>query len=165
MKKFINIIIGAIITLFGLFLLFNGAAINFFAMYIGILFLLVTIIGFILMKKLKVKEIPYGQLTLTGVFGLVFVFLPNVTYAIIVTLFTVIFFLFSVFYIIKTFRNNDGKVGHVVQIAISIVFIVYAVVMLLNPKLGGQTLSGILAFFMIMNGVSYFFVNTEFSEK
>lgn len=165
MKKFINIIIGTLITLFGLFLLFNGAAINFFAIYIGILFLLVTIIGFFLMKRLQVKEIPYGQLALTGIFGLVLVFLPNVTYAIIVTLFTVIFFLFSVFYIIKTFRNNDKKVSHVFQIAISIIFIVYAVVMFLNPKLGGQTLSSILSFFMIMNGVSYFFVNTDFSEK
>lgn len=162
MKKFINIIIGAIITVFGLFLLFNGSAVNFFAMYIGILFLLVTIVGFILMKKFKFAEIPYGQFILTGVFGLVFIFLPNVSFAIIVTLFTVIFFLFSVFYIIKTFRNNDGKISHLFQIALSIIFIVYAVIMLLNPKLGGQTLSSILSVFMIVNGISYFFINTEF---
>lgn len=163
MNKFMNMIIGTFITIFGLILWFNtDATIRTFSLYIGIIFLLVTVIGMVLIHRVKVHEIPYAQFAVTGILGLLFIFLPSLSFALVTTIFVFIFFLFAVFNGLKVFRSKyDNLFVQSAQIVIAILFISYAVVMLLNPQLGRETLANIIAFFMIMNGVSYFFIKKK----
>ncbi|MGL4662654.1 MAG: DUF308 domain-containing protein [Culicoidibacterales bacterium] len=158
MKYFLNIMTGILLTLFGLYLWFNtDATIQFFSIYFGMFFVLFAILGYFFTKYLGIAP-PYGQLILSSVVGIVFLFLPMLSYAVITWIFIFMFSLFALLNIIHVFKNEQtGILKHVLQIIIAVIFIVYAIVMLCNPTFGGQTLTKITAFFVMMNGVSYFF--------
>lgn len=159
MSRIINMLFGAIITLVGLYLWFHtDTVMQLFSVYLGAFFIVVAIVGWIVMKRMQVEQIPYGQLSISAIIGCVFLFLPTVSYAIATWIFIVIVFLFALFNVVKvTMNKKRGRVMHLIQVMISFLFIIYAIVMLVNPELGGRTLARLVAFFIIMNGVSYFF--------
>lgn len=159
MKYFLNVTLGILLTLFGLYLWFNtDATIQFFSIYFGMCFVLVAISGYFVTKHLEINPPPYGQLILSCVVGFIFLFLPILSYAVITWIFIIIFSLFALLNIVHVFKNEQiGILKHVFQIIVAIIFIVYAIVMLCNPTFGGQTLTKIIAFFVMMNGIAYFF--------
>lgn len=158
-KYFSNIIIGFFMTVFGLYLWFNtDATIHFIAVYVGILFVLLALLGIYVMRYLKIEHPPYGQFMLTLVMGIIFLFLPVLSYMFLTGIFIFVFFLFAALNGVHVIRCKNKKVvKYFLQILFASIFIIYAIVMVMNPMLGGQTLTKIIAFFIIVNGIAYFF--------
>lgn len=163
MRRVLNITIGLCVTLFGLYLWTSTeATIYTISMYLSLFFLLAAFVGLFAIKQTKVKYVPYEQLLLSTFIGIIFLFLPMISYVLLTVLFIGVFFLFALFYCIRIFIQKQDKVPtQIIQIILALVFIVYAIVMLFNPKLGGQTLAKIVACFIVMNGLSYFFQPIE----
>lgn len=160
MKYIFNVVVGVMLVMFGLYLWFNlDATIQFISAYVGLFFIIFAIAGCAVLKYLNVAHPPFGQLALTLLIGLVFLFLPLISYTFLTWLFILVFLLFAILNVFHIARHKKkrGMFKYGVQIICAIIFIIYAIVMLVNPVLGGQTLTKIIAFFIIINGVAYFF--------
>lgn len=166
MKYMVHFILGIIMTVFGLYLWFNtDVTVQIFALYFGLFFVVISVIGFFTMKRLKLEAIPYGACALTLILGVAFLFLPIVSYTILTGLFIVASVCFAVLHLIQVMKRKPTDIlKYSIQMVVALAFIVYATIMLFNPTLGGRTLSKIIAFFVIMNGIAYFFPTNYFTN-
>lgn len=164
--RFLNILLGIIVTVFGLFLWINtDATIQFFSIYFGLFFAAVAVLGYFVTKKLGVEHVLRGQLAISGIIGLTFLFLPMISYAILTWIFIFVFFMFALFNVVRVVtKKQNGVIRYIIQAILATVFIIYAITMLFNPRFGGQTLAKLIAFFVIMNGISYFFPPSTWSS-
>ena len=73
--------------------------------------------------------------------------------AMVLWTFVFIFLISAIYYLRNVIKN--GLKSHLLQFILACIAVIYGFVMLFNPIVAGNTIAKILAFFVIMNGISY----------
>ena len=136
MNRFLNILFGVVFILFGIYM-WNNPTETFvtYSFYLGLLYVIWTIITIFYIFRRKIRPVPYGNIIVSIIISIAILALP----------------MFSIAMVLWTF------VFHLLQFILACIAVIYGFVMLFNPIVAGNTIAKILAFFVIMNGISYIF--------
>ena len=156
MSRFLNILFGLIFFLFGIYM-WNHPAETFltYSFYLGLLYVIWTIITIFYIFKRKIKPVPYGNIFVSVIISIAILALPMFSVTMVLWVFTFTFILVAIYYLSSVIKN--GLKSHLLQFILACIAVIYGFVMLFNPIVAGNTIAKILAFFVIMNGISYIF--------
>lgn len=90
---------------------------------------------------------------MTFLVGCVILASPTLTLTIVLWVFIAGFIITAIYYFLKFYKDKDRK--NIIQITLAIIAIIYGVVMIIDPLVGANTLSRIIASFTIFNEISY----------
>ena len=152
MNRFLNILFGVVFILFGIYM-WNNPTKTFvtYSFYLGLLYVIWTIITiFYIFRR---RPVPYGNIIVSIIISIAILALPMFSIAMVLWTFVFIFLISAIYYLRNVIKN--GLKSHLLQFILACIAVVYGFVMLFNPIVAGNTIAKILAFFVIMNGISY----------
>ena len=147
MNRFLNILFGVVFILFGIYM-WNNPTETFvtYSFYLGLLYVIWTIITIFYIFRRKIRPVPYGNIIVSIIISIAILALPMFSIAMVLWTFVFIFLRFVI---------KNGFKSHLLQFILACISVIYGFVMLFNPIVAGNTIAKILAFFVIMNGISY----------
>ena len=156
MARFLNILFGVVFFLFGIYM-WNNPTETFitYSFYLGLLYVIWTIITTFYIFKRKIRPVPYGNIIVSIIISIAILALPMFSISMVLWTFVFIFLVSAIYYLRSVIKN--GLKSHLLQFVIACIAVVYGIIMLFNPIVAGNTIARILAFFVIMNGISYIF--------
>lgn len=154
MNRFLNILFGVVFILFGIYM-WNNPTETFvtYSFYLGLLYVIWTIITIFYIFRRKIRPIPYVNIIVSIIISIAILALPMFSIAMVLWTFVFIFLISAIYYLRNVIKN--GLKSHLLQFILTCIAVVYGFVMLFNPIVAGNTIAKILAFFVIMNGISY----------
>ena len=158
MTRFWNVLFGIVFILFGIYM-WNNPTETFitYSFYLGILYVIWTIITIFYILKRKIRPIPYGNIIVSIIISITILVLPMFSVAIVLWTFIIIFLISAIYYLRNVIKN--GLKSHLLQFILACIAVIYGVIMLFNPILSGNTISKILSFFVIINLISYILIS------
>ena len=152
MARFLNILFGVVFILFGIYM-WNNPTETFvtYSFYLGLLYVIWTIITIFYIFRKKIRPVPYGNIIVSIIISIAILALPMFSIAMVLWTFVFIFLISAVYYLRNVIKS------HLLQFILACIAVIYGFVMLFNPIVAGNTIAKILAFFVIMNGISYIF--------
>ena len=156
MNRFLNILFGVVFILFGIYM-WNNPTETFvtYSFYLGLLYVIWTIITIFYIFRKKIRPVPYGNIIVSIIISIAILALPMFSIAMVLWTFVFIFLISAIYYLRNVIKN--GLKSHLLQFILASIAVIYGFVMLFNPIVAGNTIAKILAFFVIMNGISYIF--------
>ena len=151
MNRFLNILFGVVFILFGIYM-WNNPTETFvtYSFYLGLLYVIWTIITIF---RRKIRPVPYGNIIVSIIISIAILALPMFSIAMVLWTFVFIFLISAIYYLRNVIKN--GLKSHLLQFILACIAVIYGFVMLFNSIVAGNTIAKILAFFVIMNGISY----------
>lgn len=151
---------GVLFIVFGIYLWSNPAeTLLSYSLYLGLMYIVssIGVLSYFLLKK--IRPVPYGNILISFIIGFTILSLPMLSLSLILWIFIFGFLAAAIFCLTRLQNKNQKQKGkyHVVQLTVSVVAVIYGVIMLINPIVGANTLTKIIAAFVIFNGVSYIF--------
>jgi len=146
MARFLNILFGVVFFLFGIYM-WNNPTETFitYSFYLGLLYVIWTIITIFYIFKRKIKPVPYGNIIVSIIISIAILALPMFSIAMVLWTFVFIFLISAVYYLRNVIKN--GLKSHLLQFILACIAVIYGFVMLFNPIVAGNTIAKILAFF------------------
>lgn len=161
--KIINFFLAMFFILFGIQLWqYPMEALLTYSLYLGITYVFASISTLIYFLYTKIKPIPFVNIFVSLLLGILIISIPYISVMFIISLFLSIY-LFTALYFAYIVYLKKEKL-HFIQIAIAILAVLYGFVMLFNTTLAANTLAKIIAMFVILNGVSYLFANRNYTK-
>lgn len=163
MHKHLNIIVGGILILIGIILFFQSSKfmIN-LSLFLGLVFLVGSIFWIFFNQKEEYHSISTKQILSLSLGGLILLLLPVITFYIITWIFIISFLIFSIINGYKIINSNYEKNWmYIIKVIAAILFLIFSVIMIINPSIGEEALSNIIAFGIIILGTSFFFVDSK----
>lgn len=154
---FLRLVFGGLFVLFGLFFWFNPfEALNAYLFYIGLSYLILTGLLFVMAKKARLNPMPYQSFLVSLVIALIFLAFPNLSLSLVVGFFIALFLLLSFYYLYRVWMNKENE--HLISLIFALGVSAFGIYMLIVPEVAYALLGKLIGLATFLNGLSYLFV-------